>query len=60
MLSMRSLNVTLLEIQCFQRFDHLTSGDAKRPLSSIKNNWDHLLSMANPYAKYDIPHIYPF
>ena len=58
MLSMRSLRLTLLEISCLQGFDLFTSGDPKWPLTSTKNNRDYLLNMANPHAKYDIPHIH--
>ena len=58
-LSMRYLRVTLLEISCLQGFDRLTSGDPKWPLTSTKNNRDHLLNMGNSHGKYEIPHIYP-
>ena len=53
--SMRSLGVTLLEISCLQGFDRLTCCDPKWPLTSTKNNRDHLLNMGNLPAKYEIP-----
>ena len=58
MSSMRSLTAILLEIQCLQHFDRLTTGDPKWPLTSTKNYMDHLLNMGNQYAKYEIPHSY--
>ena len=57
--NMRSLTFTLLEISCLQGFDLLTSRDPKWPLTSTKNNRDHLLNMANPHTKYEISHTYP-
>ena len=58
-LHMKSLKFTLLEISCFQCFDLLTSCDLKWPLTSTKNDRDHLRNRANPHKKYEIPHIYP-
>ena len=55
MQSMRSLSITLVEIWCLQSFDHLTSGDPKWPLTSTKNNSNHLHNMANSHDKYEIP-----
>ena len=54
MLSMRCLRVTLLEKQCFQGFDLLTSGDPKWPLILTKNNRGHLLNKGYLHVKYEI------
>ena len=43
----------------FQDFHHLTSSDRKWPLTSTKNNRDHLLNVSNEHAKYEIPRSYP-
>ena len=58
-LNMRSLTFTLLEISCLQGFDLLTSRDPKWPLTSTKNNRDHLLNMVNSHPNYEISHTYP-
>ena len=41
-----------------QGFYHLTFSDLKWPLTSTKNHRDHLLYMANPHTKYEIPQSY--
>ena len=43
--SMRFIHVSLLETMCLQSFQTLTSGDHKWPLTSSKNNRDHLMNM---------------
>ena len=45
---------SLLEISCLQSFDTLTSGDLKWPLTSMKNNRDHLLTMAYQRTKFEV------
>ena len=57
--NMTLVTLTLLEISCLQGFDLLTSHDPKWPLTSTKNDRDHLLYKANQHTKYDISNIYP-
>ena len=45
-LSLKFNHLSLLEISCLQCFHTLTSGDLKWPLTSMKNNRDHLLTKA--------------
>ena len=56
---MKFIQASYLEISCKQGFQSLTPGDPKWPLTSTKNNRDHLLNMANPHTKYEISHTYP-
>ena len=44
----------ILEISCLQRFHTLTSGDLKWPLTSMKNNRDHLLTKGYQRAKFEV------
>ena len=45
---------SLLEISCLQSFHTLTSGDLKWPLTSMKNNRDHLLTKAYQRTKFEV------
>ena len=58
LVSMRFLWVNLLEISCLQGFDLLTAGDLTWSLISTKNNRAHILTMGNPYSKYEITQKY--
>ena len=53
-LSLKFKHHSLLEISCLQSFDTLTSGDLKWPLTSMKNNRDHLLTMAYQRTKFEV------
>ena len=45
---------SLLEISCLQSFQTFTSGDLKWPLTSMKNNRDHLLTKAYQRTKFEV------
>ena len=53
-LSLKFRQHSLLEISCLQRFHTLTSGDLKWPLTSMKNNRDHLLTKAYQRSKFEV------
>ena len=52
--SLRFKQHLLLEISCLQGFGDLTSGDLKWPLTSMKNNRDHLLTKGYQRAKFEV------
>ena len=53
-LSLKFKHHSLLEISCLQSFHTLTSGDLKWPLTSMKNNRDHLLTKAYQRTKFEV------
>ena len=53
-LSLKFNHLSLLEISCLQSFHTLTSGDLKWPLTSMKNNRDHLLTKAYQRTKFEV------
>ena len=53
------IHVSLPEILCLQGFQILTSGDLKWPLTSTKNNRNHLLNIGHLHAKYEVTHWHP-
>ena len=54
MLSLKLRQPLLLEILCLQGFRTLTTGDLKWPLTSMKNNRDHLLTKGYQRTKFEV------
>ena len=53
-LSLKFKQLLLLEILWIQGFWTLTTGDLKWPLTSMKNNRDHLLTKGYQHAKFEV------
>ena len=53
-LSLKFKQHLLLEILCLQGFRTLTTSDLKWPLTSMKNNRDHLLTKGYQRAKFEV------
>ena len=52
--SLKFRQLSLLEIQCLQGFQSLTSGDFKWPLTSMENNRDHLHTKGYQHTKFEV------
>ena len=52
--SLKFRQLSLLEIQCLQGFQSLTSGDLKWPLTSMENNSDHLPTKGYQHTKFEV------
>ena len=52
--SLKFQQLSLIEITCLQGFQTLTSGDLKWPLTSMKNNRDHLLIKGYQHTKFEV------
>ena len=58
--SLKFQQLSLIEIPCLQGFQTLTSGDLKWPLSSMKNNRDHLPTKGYQHTKFEVQATFHF
>ena len=54
LLSLKFMQLLLLEISCLQGFETFTAVDLKWPLTSMKNNRDHLLTKGYLPTKFEV------
>ena len=52
--SLKFRQLSLIEIPCLQGFQTLTTGDLKWPLTSMKNNRDHLTTKGYQHTKFEV------